>query len=259
MLPSAIARRALVRGVPASFAAALTGLPLATPLDPARAQRQHAAYVAALADLGLEVVAVPADEACPDCCFVEDTAVVAGGVALLTRPGAPSRRAEVSVVGAVLARYLPVVRMEAPATLDGGDCLQLGATIYVGRSARTNEAGIAGLEAVFAPRGLRVVPVPMPAGVLHLKTVCSRLADDCMLLAEDTIAPAEFVGVRIISVPAAEAHAANVLAVGRAALVPHDAPETARRVTRAGWTVHPIDTSELRRADGALTCPSILF
>ncbi len=254
-----IPHRVLVRGVPASFAAALTGLPLAAPLDPARAQRQHAGYVAALAELGLEVLAVPTDEACPDCCFVEDTAVVAAGLALVTRPGAPSRRPEVAAIAAVLARHLPVVTMDAPATLDGGDCLRLGATIYVGRSARTNEAGIAALAAAFGPHGLAVVPVPMPAGVLHLKTVCSPLADDCMLLAEGTIAPATFVGVRIISVPPGEAHAANVLAVGTHCLVPHDAPETAERVTRAGWTVHAIDTSELRRADGALTCPSILF
>lgn len=257
--PTRAPQRAIVRGVPSSFAAALTGLPLAAPLDVLRAQRQHAAYVAALADLGLEVLALPADEACPDCCFVEDTAVIAAGLALVTRPGAPSRRPEVAAVRAMLERTLPVVTMEAPATLDGGDCLRLGATIYVGRSARTNEAGIAALAAAFAPHGLRVVAVPMPAGVLHLKTVCSPLSDDCMLLAEGTIPPATFVGVHIIPVPADEAHAANVLAVGAAALVPHDAPETARRVTRAGWTVHAIDTSELRRADGALTCPSILF
>lgn len=250
---------AIVRGVPASFAGALTGVPLATPLDASRAQRQHRAYVEALAALGVEILEVATDEGCPDACFVEDTAVVAAGVALITRPGAPSRRPEVAAVAAVLGRYLPLVYMEAPATLDGGDCLRLGATMYVGRSARTNAAGIAALAATFEPLGLRVVPVAMPAGVLHLKTVCSPLGDDCMLLAEGTLAPATFAGVRIIFVPAAEAHAANVLALGTHALVPHDAPWTAREVARAGRTVHPIDTSELRRADGALTCPSILF
>ncbi len=249
---------ALVRAVPASFAHALSAVPPEPPIDVARARAQHAAYVVALASIGLQVVPIAPDEACPDCCFIEDTAVFAAGVCVLTRPGAVSRRAEVEAVAAALAARCQVVRMEAPATLDGGDCLLLGQTIYVGRSERTNASGVARLREAFEPHGVSVVAVAMPPGVLHLKTVCSGLGDDAVLVAEDTLPDGTFGGVRVIRVPAAEAHAANVVVHGRAALVAADAPATAALVEAGGFRVVLVDTSELRKADGALTCLSIL-
>lgn len=128
---------ALTRSIPDSYAGALAAVPADPPIDIAEARAQHAAYLAALADLGAEVVTIAADEEHPDCVFIEDTAVVAGEVAVITRPGAPSRQGEVTAVAAALAGRLDLHRMPAPATLDGGDCLRLGNTIYVGRSART--------------------------------------------------------------------------------------------------------------------------
>jgi dimethylargininase len=201
---------------------------------------------------------LPADERFPDGCFVEDTAVVVGDVALVTRPGAISRRGEVDAVAAALAPHIALERMTAPATLDGGDCLRLGATIYVGRSARTDEAGVAALRAVAAGRGVEVVAVPLAAGVLHLKCVCARLDDDTVLLADDSLDPAIFGGARIVRVPAAETYAANALAVGGAVLISDGHPRTADAVTAAGFRVIPLPTSEVRKADGALTCLSIL-
>lgn len=256
---------AIVRGVSDSFADALAGAPPVPPLDVALARAQHAAYVRALVDVGLEVHALPADPRFPDACFIEDTAVIARGVALVTRPGAPSRQGETAAVLAHLREAiagLVVYAMDAPATLDGGDCLRVGSRLYVGRSARTNDAGIARLGAAFGPVGLEVVPVALPAGVLHLKTVCSALSDTGILLAEGTLAADVFIGVQTILVPAAEAHAANVVVAGptrRDVLVSADAPLTQARIAAHGFVVHPVGTSELRRADGALTCLSLLY
>jgi dimethylargininase len=251
-------RVALVREVPSSFARALSAVPPDPPIDVARARAQHAAYVAALAQLGVGVRRLPADDAWPDACFIEDCAVIAGGVAVITRPGAPSRRGETDAVAAALAKLLPCATIDEPATLDGGDCLRLGARVYVGRSARSNDDGIAQLAEVLGPRGVTVIPVPMPPGMLHLKTVCSPLDDTRVLLAEGTIPAADLPGAVPVFVPAAETAAANCVAVGDAALVAAGFPAARAAVERAGLRAIEVDTSELRKADGALTCLSIV-
>ncbi|HTM19498.1 MAG TPA: N(G),N(G)-dimethylarginine dimethylaminohydrolase [Kofleriaceae bacterium] len=247
---------AIVRGVPGSFTRALRAEPVA--IDVGRAQEQHAGYVAALRACGAEVVELAADDRLPDCCFVEDTAVVAGGVALITRPGAASRRAEVDAVRAVLAARMPVEEMAAPATLDGGDCLRLGRTLYIGRSARSNAEGIARARAVFAAVGTTVIEVPF-AGALHLKSLCSPLGDRAVLAAAGALPPGTFGAAPVIEVPAAEAHAANAACIGDAAVIAAGCPATAALVAAAGYRPVPVDTSELRKADGALTCLSILL
>ena len=251
--------RALMRGVPSSFPHALAAAAPASPIDVALARAQHAAYRAALEAAGVAVTLLPADEACPDCCFVEDTAVVAGGVALVTRPGAASRRPEVEAIAAALAPVLELARMTEPATLDGGDCMRVGRAIYVGRSARTNAAGIARLAAVFAPRGFDVVAVELPAGVLHLKCVCAPLGGDRVLLARDTLPASTFPRADLLRVPAGEAYAANAVAVGSHVVVAAEYPRTHDLLAAAGFTLHPVPTSEVRKADGSLTCQSILY
>jgi dimethylargininase len=250
--------RALVRGIPDSLPSALAATPPDPPLDVARARAQHLSYVAALAAAGAEVVHVAADEACPDCCFIEDTAIIAGGLAIVTRPGAPSRRAEVEPVAERLAALMPIVRMDAPATLDGGDCLLVGDTLYVGASARSNAEGRAWLRAVLAPRRIAVVDVAVPPRFLHLKGFCSPLGDREVLLAEGTIPPSTFAGTGVITVPAGEAHAANTVVLGGSVLVAAGAPRTLALVEAAGLSAVVVDTSELRRADGSLTCLSII-
>jgi dimethylargininase len=233
---------ALVRDVPDSFPRAIASRPLA--IDVAVARAQHAAYVAGLEWLGLEVVRLPADEACPDCVFIEDTAVVARGVALVSRPGAASRRAEVEPVAAALSRWCEVLRTEEPASFDGGDCLIAGDALLVGLSSRSNAAGVARLREVFEPRGLGVVAVAMPPGVLHLKSVCAPLGDGRVLSR-----------VPLPEVEVVHADDANVVAWRGRALVP---PGTAAAVEAAGLEARTVDTSELRKADGALTCLSIV-
>jgi dimethylargininase len=247
--------RALVRRVPRSFAHALAAVRPDPPIDVNVARTEHAAYVEALRALGAEIVELEADEAHPDCVFVEDTAVVAGPTALVTRPGAISRRGETEAVAAALSRHLEVVRMQAPATLDGGDCLRLGDTFFVGRSARTNAEGVAMLEAVHG----RVVVVDMPRGVLHLKCVCSRLSDERVLLAEGSLPRETFRGFDVVSIPAAETYAANVVALGSAVIVAAGHPRTSEALTRAGYEIIEVPTSQVRKADGSLTCQSIVF
>jgi len=256
--------RALVRAVPASFVDALCasrpvesgglGGRTAPQIDVALARSQHAAYTAALRACGVAVELLPADDACPDCVFVEDTAVVVGDVALVTRPGAPSRRAETTAIAAALACHVRVVAMSDPATLDGGDVMRLGTTLYVGRSARTNAAGIAELAAAFP--ALRVVALDLPPGVLHLKCICSPLGDDRVLVAEDTL---EFPSVDVVQVPSAETYAANAVAIHGHVVVADGFPRTHEALAARGLVIHPVPVSEVRKADGSLTCQSIVF
>jgi len=242
---------AITREVPASFTRALAMTP--APIDVALAREQHAAYRAALAACGVEVEVVAADEDCPDCCFVEDTAVIVGDRALITRPGAPSRRGETPAIADALRAYVQLVEMTEPATLDGGDCMRVGDTIYVGRSARTNAAGIARLAEVFG----KVVAIDMPPHVLHLKCVCSPLDDERILLADESI-PASCFDAAIVRVPAGETYAANAVAIGRQVIVADGFPWTRDAIENAGFTPHLVPTSEVRKADGSLTCQSLI-
>jgi len=213
--------------------------------------------VEALRAAGAEIMEIPADDELADCCFVEDTCVIAGGLALLARPGAESRRGEPAGVRAALAELLPLAEMAAPATLDGGDCLRLGRRLYVGRSARTNAAGAARAREVFGPAGVEVIELVV-SGALHLKSLCSPLGDDDVLVAQGALPPGSFGGAREILVPAAEAPAANAVAIGRFVLVAAGFPIAAERIAALGYEPISVDTSELRRADGALTCLSIV-
>jgi dimethylargininase len=248
---------AITRGVPASFARALAAVPVA--IDVERATAQHAAYREALVAIGLDAVTVPSADELPDSCFVEDTAIVIGGLAIITRPGAPSRRAEVDAVADCLAARIDIARIAAPATIDGGDCMRVGTTLYIGRSARTTDAAIAQVDALLAPRGVRVVAVDLPPGVLHLKCVCAPLGDDRITLADATIARDAFAGVDIVAVPAGESYAANVLAYRGRVLVADGFPRTRDALVAAGLTTVAVPTTEFRKADGALTCLSIVL
>jgi dimethylargininase len=248
--------RAIVREVPASFANAITAKVPDLPIDVALARVQHAEYCTALEAMGLEITRIAADEACPDCCFVEDTAVVTAGIGLVTRPGAASRRPEIEPIATALGVHLPIARMLEPATLDGGDCMRVGRTIYVGRSARTNAEGIARIAEVFAP--LQVVAVEL-RDVLHLKCVCSPLGGDRMLLARETLPASTFPGADIVWVPASETYAANAVAVGNHVVIADGFPHTRDALAAAGFEIHPVATSEVRKADGSLTCQSIIL
>lgn len=248
--------RAIVREIPDSFSRALSAVRPDPPIDPKLARTQHAAYRAALEACGAVVEVLPADERCPDSCFVEDVAVVHGGVALIARSAALSRKLERQPVAAALAQTHSLVHMQEGETLDGGDCLRLGLTMYVGRSARTNDGGIACLGRAF-PK-LRIAPIDLPPGLLHLKCVASRLDDERLALARGSVDPRMF-DADVVLVPAEEQYAANVVAIGRHLIVAGGYPRAQEALARAGFTLHPVPVSEARKADGSLTCQSILF
>jgi len=245
-----------MRLVPDAFTRSVTSVPVSPILDPQAARRQHTAYCTALEQGGFTIVTVPPDESHPDGAFVEDAAVVIGGRALATRPGHPSRRGEVGPVAAALADLMPVEHMEAPATLDGGDVLQVGRTVFVGLSARTTQAGIDSL-ARFSGPDRRVVAVPV-SGVLHLKSAVTALNGETLLLESGYVDPAVFEGMRIINTPPEEPHGANVVRLpnGRI-LAAAGLPRSAEAVAAAGFEVTTVDIAEFARADGGLTCLSI--
>jgi dimethylargininase len=253
-----LASLAVVRGVAPSITRCELTYLQREPIDLDRAVAQHAAYVTLLRDLGLEVLEVPADPSFPDCCFVEDVAVVLDGLAVLTRPGAESRRGEVPPIAEVLSRFRPVVRVEAPATLEGGDVLAMGRTLFVGRSPRTNAPGIEQLRALAEPLGYRVVTVPV-IGCLHLKSAVTALDDGHALANTAWIDPSPLQGLDIVPVAPEEPGAANVLRVAETVVAHPGFPRTLERVVARGYDVRPLDVSEFLKAEAALTCKSLLF
>jgi len=228
------------------------------PIDAAAAARQHEGYCDALRACGASVVTLPPIEELPDSVFVEDTAVVLEEVAVLTRPGAGSRRGEVQLIEPEVARLRPVVRVDAPATLEGGDVLRMGRTLYVGLSPRTNVAGADALRRLVAPHGYKVVKVE-PRGCLHLKTGCSALGEEAVLVNPDWVDAAVFRGREVLAVDASEPWAANVLSVGRSVCVSAAFPRTAETLAARGYDVRAVDVSEFAKAEGGLTCMSLLF
>ncbi len=251
---------AFTRSIPDSFASALVSEPTEAAIDVALARMQHAAYERGLARLGISVITLPPIEAHPDCCFVEDCALIIDGVALVTRPGAETRRGETATVSDALAHRASLRRIEqmrAPATLDGGDCMRVGRQIFVGLSGRTNSEGVDCVRETFGPEGFSVVPVVL-SGVLHLKCVCSPLGDRRILLADGSISAATFDGIEIVSAPRDETYAANCFFWNDKALVASGFPETRARLELAGVEVIALDTSEIRKADGSLTCLSLV-
>jgi len=249
---------AVMRGVPPTLARCELSFREREPIDLERAIAQHGAYAALLRSLGLEVVELPADPAFPDCCFVEDVAVVLDEVALLTRPGAASRRGEVEAIEAALAPFRSIETTPPPATLEGGDVLRVGHTLYVGRSARTNEAGIARLAAVAEPLGYRVVPVPV-TGCLHLKSAVTALDDERLLVNRVWLDTAPFRGLELVDVAPEEPGAANVLRVAGIVIAHPGFPRTIERVATLGYAVRELDVSEFLKAEAALTCKSLLI
>lgn len=228
------------------------------PIDLERAREQHAAYEAALVELGCRVEGLPEEPDLPDSVFVEDTAVVVDEVAVLTRPGAASRRAEVESIGRALAPYRTVVRLGEPATLDGGDVLRLGRRFLVGLSSRSKRSGVAALAAHLAPFGYTVEGVELGA-CLHLKSAATEVADGVVAVNPEWIDPKVLGGVEAIAIDPTEPYAANGVRVGGRFLYPTAFPRTAERLSKRGISLRTIDLSELAKAEGAVTCCSLIL
>lgn len=219
-----------------------------------KAREEHRQYRDLLRELGCTVVELTADDAHPDCVFVEDTAVVLRDVAVMTRPGAESRRGELPPIEAELRRFRRTVAMSGPATLDGGDVLVTGETIFVGLSQRTNAAGVQQLRVL---SGMNVVSVPV-TGALHLKTAVTRVSTDALLIDRTSVDASLFTGFRLIDIDPAEPFAANALLIGDTVVYPASFPRTRERLERAGINVRTVDAGELAKAEGGVTCCSLL-
>jgi dimethylargininase len=253
-----VTRIAIMRDVSPSLARCELTFLAREAIDLDRAGAQHRALEQALEKLGCVVERLPAEPDLPDSVFVEDTVVVVDEVAVVTRPGAASRRAETASVARALARHRPLVPMEAPGTLDGGDVMRLGRQVFVGRSSRTNEAGIEALRAALGGFGYSVTAVPV-AGCLHLKSAITEVAAGTVLLNPEWVDAALFSAATVIEVDPHEPFAANAQRVGDAVVFPTAFPLTGERLRRAGLRVVTVDLSELAKAEGAVTCCSVVF
>jgi dimethylargininase len=234
------------------------------PIDVTRARQQHREYTEALRALGCLLEWLPPLSQYADAVFVEDTAVVVEELAVVTRPGVASRRGETPSVAAALARHLPVVQITEPGCLDGGDVLRIGRSFYVGASARTNDTGIAQLRDALAPFGYRVQAVAL-RGCLHLKSACTFIPPDVLLVNPHWIEPNAFysadlnTAARLVTVDESEPYGANTLTIASTTLVSAAYPRTRERLEAAGVTTRTLGVSELHKAEAALTCMSLLL
>lgn len=221
-----------------------------SPIDLGRACDQHAAYEAALAGLGYEVRRLPPLPDCPDAVFVEDAAVVFDEVAVITRPGAESRRTETASMADALAAFRPLRYIESPGTLDGGDVLRLGRTVFIGRTARTNAVAIEQMRSLLSPFGYAVRGTEV-SGCLHLKTAITEVADGVVLANRAWV---DVPAVEVIEVDPDEPFGANALRVGAAVIYSTAFPKTRARLEARGVRVVAVDVSELAKAEAGVTC-----
>jgi dimethylargininase len=225
-------------------------------VDVALARAQHAAYAGALAASGWMIEQAPPADDCPDSVFIEDTVVVCEDLAVLTRPGARARRAEVAGVAQAIASLgLRTAAIQEPGVLDGGDVLQVGRTVYVGRGGRTNGEAIRQLRGLLAPLGRTVIAVPL-SGVLHLKSAVTALPDGTFMLLPGLVPAELFPAVR----PVAEEGGSHVVPLGGdRVLIAASAPRTASLLDDLGFTPVIVDISEFEKLEGCVTCLSVLL
>ncbi len=227
------------------------------PIDVEVARSQHHEYEAALADAGYEVVRLDAGPEMPDSVFVEDIAVVFDELAIVTRPGAASRRLETPAIVETVGRYRRLDTILAPGIVDGGDVLTVGRDVFVGRSTRTNSAAIAQMRRILGPLGYTVNGVEV-SGCLHLKSAVTALADDVVVVNPAWIDVGVFAAFTRIEIDPREPHAANALRLHDRIVFPRAFPRTAERIVSRGFRVETVDASELAKAEGAVTCCSLI-
>jgi dimethylargininase len=228
------------------------------PIDVPKAVEQHRTYERCLRDLGARLLSLPAAADCPDGVFVEDPALVLDEIAIVTRMGAAARRAESDSLAQAVSQFRKIERLREPATLEGGDVMRVGKTLYVGLSRRTNRPGIEQLAAIVEPFGYRVIPVEV-LGCLHLKSACCYLGDNRILANREWIDRGALGEFNIVELPRDEPRGANVLLVGDAVLIPAAFPRTVELLEKSGFHPRVLDTSELLKAEAGVTCMSLLF
>lgn len=228
------------------------------PVDQDLALAQHQQYREKLVQLGVDLIHLPALSGLPDAVFIEDAAILLDEVAILTRPGTESRRAETASLLPVLSDFRPVQEIHEPGTLDGGDVLIIERRIYVGLSGRTNAEGIDQLGRIVKPCGYEVLPVAMN-GCLHLKTGCTYLGDKTVIANAKWIDLTRFADFDLIRVPPDEPWAANTITISDKILLTAGNPKSRLLIEARGFLVEELDISELQKAEAGLTCLSLIL
>ena len=229
-----------------------------TTIDLTRARAEHNEYEAALRALGYEVKRLPSGPDMPDSVFIEDAAIVLDELAVIMRPGADSRRVETTAVAEAVKTYRPVAAILAPGTIDGGDVLRIGRRLYVGVGYRSNDGGVKQLGAIVSSQGYSVEAVQFQ-GCLHLKSAVTLVADDMVLINPEWVDADRFQPLRTIDVDPSEPYAANALLIDGTVVYPAEHVRTRKRLEAAGLTVHPVPAGELAKAEGGVTCCSLLL
>jgi dimethylargininase len=250
---------ALTREIsPAFERCQLTHLPRVA-IDIARARAQHDAYEWVLVELGCTIRRLDSAPDMPDSVFIEDTAVIVRHGAIIARPGTDTRRAEVPVVGEALTRLgLPQHEIVAPATLDGGDVLVIERRVFVGASTRTNAEGFGQVRRLLEPLGYAVAAVPV-RGCLHLKSAATVVASDTLLINRDWVPADAFPGLTLIDVDPDEPFAGNALWLANTVVYSAAFPKTRARLERHGIRLRTVDVDELAKAEGGVTCCSLIW
>ncbi|WP_147804647.1 dimethylarginine dimethylaminohydrolase family protein [Alkalicoccus halolimnae] len=248
----------IVKKPAASFAQGLTTANLGTP-DYSKVLEQHRAYVEVMEEAGVMVHQLASDNDYPDDVFVEDPAVVTSKFALITRPGADSRRGETEAVEAALKDYhRRMYTISEPGTLEGGDVLHVEDHFYIGLSTRTNKSGAEQFEAILQKEGYGATIIPLKE-FFHLKTGIAYLGDNTVLTAGEFIDHDVFKKYKQITVSQEEEYAANCIRVNEVVIVPEGFPETKRKIEEAGFMTREAAVSEFRKQDGGLSCLSLRF
>jgi dimethylargininase len=227
-------------------------------IDHQRAVAQHREYQNCLVELGCELVTLPGDPELPDCVFVEDIAVVLDEVAVITRPGAESRRPETPAIREALEPFRQLLYIREPGLLDGGDVLVVGQRVFVGRSTRTNAPGIAQLIQLLVSFPYEVRDLDFHS-CLHLKSAVTAIGERTLLIQKEWVSPDEFEGLELIAVDPAEPHGGNALWVGDTVVYPTGYDRTRARIEERGFRVRTVEQSELAKAEGGVTCGSLIF
>jgi len=249
-------RNALVRPVPESYDHCVRSN--REGIDVALTKKQHAKYCRTLEELGLKLISVSADNTLPDSCFVEDTAVILGEKAIVCNMKVKSRVRETVEVARALEKLKETHYIKPPATIDGGDVLKVEDTVFVGLTSRTDLHAVEQLDRILAKSDFKIVPVKVH-NVLHLKSACTYLGDNHVVVAEGYFDTDLLGNCKKIVVPKGEEYAADCLAVNGTVMVAKGYPETRRLIEEASFSTKELDVSEFRKGDGALTCLSILF
>jgi dimethylargininase len=250
--------KAITRGVSRKLGACELTYRTREAIDHEKAATQHERYCELLRGWDVHMLTIPGSDSYPDCCFVQDTAVVLDEVCIIASMGAPKRRGEISEVERVASQFRRLRHLFLPATLDGGDVVQFGKRLFVGCSSRTNGRGIEALRRIVEPLGYVVVPVSVSGG-LHLTTGCGVVNDETVLLNPRWLDASSFKGLRQLHVPEEEPWAANTIRVDTAVCLEEGAPRTIDLVRPYAGTIETVDISEFRKAEGSLSCLSIIF